>query len=373
MKRITEFFKAQMVLCIAIICAAASAFIVPPNSEYIGYINFSTLILLFSLMAAVAGFSSCGIFKLFSSALISRCRSVRKLVFVMMNVCFFSSMLITNDVALITFVPVTLMIFQQSGVKNYRSLIMAVVIETAAANLGSMLLPTGNPQNIYICSNYGMSPLAVVTTLLPYGILSYLILSLSVFMITDAKLEIVETNSVADKKIPFKTAIPCVIIFIISLFTVSGIVSEYVCLTAAVILIIIADWKLFKEIDYALLLTFVCFFVLSGNIGRIETVREFLSEAVNRREIAVSVAASQVISNVPAAVLLSTFTDEVKLLLIGTNIGGLGTPIASLASVISYKLYSASEDARGGRYMTMFLIYNLAFLALLCIFSTIIR
>lgn len=374
MKKVNEFFKEQTVLCIAFVCAAVSAVIVPPDREYIGYLNFSTLILLFSLMAAVAGFGKCGIFNRLSAAIISKCGSVRKLVFVMMNVCFFSSMLITNDVALITFVPVTIMIFQQSGVINSRSLIMTVVIETAAANLGSMLLPTGNPQNIYLCSNYEMSPAKVIATLLPYGIVSYLILSLSVLLIAEARLEQVNGNKMTSKEaLPYRIAVPCIIIFAVSLLTVAGVVNEYICIVISMILIIAADKSLFTKIDYALLLTFVCFFILSGNVGRIETIRGLLSDAINGREVAVSVIASQVISNVPAAVLLSAFTDKAELLLIGTNIGGLGTPIASLASLISYKLYASSKEAKGGRYMTVFMVYNVIFLALLCAFSAIIK
>ncbi len=374
MKRVKEFLKEQTVLCIAFVCAAVSAVIVPPDMKYIEYLNFSTLILLFSLMAAVAGFGKCGIFNLLSAAIISKCGSVRKLVFVMMNVCFFSSMLITNDVALITFVPVTIMIFQQSEIGNSRSLIIAVIIETAAANLGSMLLPTGNPQNIFLCSNYEMSPIQVVMTLLPYGLVSYLILSLSVLLITDASLEQVNGNKATLKEaLPYRIAVPCIIIFAVSLLTVAGVVNEYICLLISVILIIAADKSLFAKIDYALLLTFVCFFILSGNIGRIEIIRSLLSNAVNGREVAVSVIASQVISNVPAAVLLSAFTDKAESLLIGTNIGGLGTPIASLASLISYKIYASSRGAKGGRYMTAFMVYNVLFLVLLCAFSAVIQ
>lgn len=373
LKKLAEFFKSQTVLCIALICAVLSSLIVHPDKEYAEYMNWSTLILLFCLMAAVAGFRKCGIFNRMSSAIISRCGSIRKLIFVMMNICFFSSMLITNDVALISFVPVTIMIFEQSKVQNSRSMITAIIIETAAANLGSMLLPTGNPQNIYICSNYNLSATTVITTLLPYGAAAYILLSLSILLIPDAELgQVNAIGKAVDRTIPYKTAIPSVLIFIVSLFTVSGAVNEYVCLSISLVLIFIADKKLFFDVDYLLLLTFVCFFVFSGNIGRIEAVMDFFSRTVDGREMAVSITASQVISNVPAAVLLSEFTDKAQLLLIGTNIGGLGTPVASLASLISYKLYSSSKKAECGRYMMIFIIYNAAFLAVICCFSAII-
>lgn len=366
MKCLVKFFRKQSVLCISFICAAASAFIVPPDKEYIGYINSTTLILLFCLMGAVAGFESCGIFRKLSDTLTSGCRNLRALVFVLMNVCFFSSMLVTNDVALITFVPVTVMVFSKLALKKNSPLIWTVVIETAAANLGSMLLPTGNPQNIFLCSEYAITPVNLIKTLGPFGILSYIILSLSILLIPvqEIKSKITEAKK-GEEAVSVRTAILCAVVFIVSLLTVSGIINEYICLGVCVLLLAAADIKCFAKIDYSLLLTFVFFFVFSGNIGRIETLQSFLSEAVQGRELVSSVLTSQIISNVPAAVLLSGFTDNAGELLIGTNIGGLGTPIASLASLISYRIYAAEKESSGGKYMLCFLAYNVIFLVLL--------
>lgn len=371
MKNIISFFKKQSVLCIAFLAALITVFFVPISSGYIKYINFSTLILLFCLMGAVAGLNGCGVFKKLSHWLLSHCTSLRAVVFALMNACFFSSMLITNDVALITFVPVTVMIFRSLRLKNNTPLMWAVIIETAAANLGSMLLPTGNPQNIFLCSQFSLTPALLIKTLLPFGIASYILLSLSVLLIPKIPAEARQEES-ESSDFSLRTVLCCAVIFVLSLLTVAGILNEYICLAVSTVLIVASDFRLFAKIDYSLLLTFVFFFIFTGNIGCIEAVSDFLSSVVSGHELVASVLSSQIISNVPAAVLLSSFTDKAELLLIGTNLGGLGTPIASLASLISYRLYMTDKTSRGGRYMALFMVYNVLFLAILCALAAII-
>lgn len=371
-KKIIGFFKSQTVLCISIILAIASMIIVLPGKEYLGYINFATLILLFSLMGAVCGMRKCGIFDTLAAALTKKCKSVRAVTFLLMNVCFFTSMFITNDVALITFVPVTILIFENFSLKSKNALPTAIIIETAAANLGSMLLPTGNPQNIFLCSFYGITPVELIKTLLPFGLLSYIILSLSILLLPSGSFSGECKTGNSSSSFSIKTTICCSVIFVISLLTVSGIINEYICLAVSVVLIAISGIDIFKKIDYALLLTFICFFIFTGNLGRIEAVQNFLSDSIEGRELLISVLASQIFSNVPASILLSGFTSEAGLLLIGTNIGGLGTPIASLASLISFKIYASEKKSSPGKYMLLFTVYNFIFLALLCFFSTII-
>lgn len=364
-KRAINFFKSQSVLCISMAAAVISAVFVVPDAQYIEYINFSTLILLFCLMGAVSGFRECGIFRKLSDSLMHKSSSLRKIVWILMNICFFSSMLITNDVALITFVPVTVVIFDSMKTQNKTALITAVVIETAAANLGSMLLPIGNPQNIFLCSEYELTPFYLIRNILPYGVISYIVLTLSVLLIPKSNIEPVEETEASCYKMSLRTAALSCAIFIVSLLTVAGILNEYICLAVSLLLILAANWKLLLNIDYALLATFVCFFVFSGNIGRIDAVQSFLENAVNGHELETAVIASQVISNVPSAVLLSTFTEQAKLLLIGTNIGGLGTPIASLASLIAYRLYMTGKNSSTGKFMVIFLVYNAVFLGIL--------
>ena len=274
-------------------------------------------------------------------------------------------MLITNDVALITFVPVTVLIFDRLNTNSSYPLVMAVVIEAAAANLGSMLLPVGNPQNIFLCSNFGMSPWYLISNILPFGLISYIILTLSILLIPDQKAELSGKSAGNSEEFSIRTTLLCGGVFVISLLTVAGVMNEYVCLAASLVMILAADFRLLKSVDYGLLATFVCFFIFSGNIGRIGSVQEFLQGIVVGNELETAVAASQVISNVPAAVLLSVFTDNARELLIGVNIGGLGTPIASLASLIAYRLYMTGKNTSTGRFMLIFLIYNIVFLAVM--------
>ncbi len=370
--KLITFIKSQAVLCIAFILSCITMFIVPPNTDYIGYIDFSTLILLFALMGAVEGFNKCGIFKKLSDFLVKKCRSVRTIAFLLINICFFTSMFITNDVALLTFVPVTVIIFSKVQTKSSAPLIFTVILETVAANLGSMLLPTGNPQNIYLCSYFGLSPITLIKTLIPFGVLSYILLTVSVLLLPKQQISAINNVNTVDDKFSWLTVVSCIIIFVISLLTVSGIINEYICLAVSILLILISGADIFRKIDYSLIFTFVFFFIFVGNLGTISSVKDFLSDIIYGREILISVLSSQIFSNVPAAILLSGFTDKAEYLLIGTNIGGLGTPIASLASLISFRLYMSGKDASAGKYMGIFLIYNTIFLLILFLLSVIL-
>ncbi len=370
-QKIKKFISSQTVLFVSLICALASMLLVKPSAEYLSYINVSTLILLFCLMSAVAGFNNTGIFTKISSFLTSKCHSARLLMFIMMNVCFFSSMIITNDVALITFVPVTTALFCSAGINSKNNLIFAVIIETVSANLGSMMTPIGNPQNIFICSEYGLSPSDFFKTMMPYGILSWIILSLMTFIISDLEIESIE-NSNNNNKIPKLKSFIYSLIFIICIMTVSGFINQYICLLISIVLIFISDFKVLLKVDYALLATFICFFIFSGNIGNIEKIQSLISSFIKGNEITASAVTSQIISNVPSAVLLSGFTDSAEKLLVGVNIGGLGTPVASLASLISYKYYMKSENPKGMKYMKLFMIFNFIILFIMLLLSKII-
>ncbi len=360
MKTVVSIIKNNAVLMISLLAAIISMFFVPPCEAYLGYIDYSVIILLFCLMGAVAGLRSLGVFDALSTALLSKTSSTRVIAFILMNLCFFLSMLVTNDVALITFVPLTLGLYAGSGLTS--QLIMTIVIETAAANLGSMMTPIGNPQNLFLFKHYNMSADSFVLSLLVLGSIGYALLCFSVFLVKKGKVES-EQNRRSFKVGPRFLLYASV--FILCVLSVAGLVSEYICLIAAVAVMAIADYVLFTKIDYSLLLTFVCFFVFVGNISSIEAVKSFVSELLLGRELVVSALLSQVISNVPAAAMLADFTDNSVQLLRGVNIGGLGTPIASLASLISYRFYALATDAKKGRYMLVFLAVNFAMLGIL--------
>lgn len=357
--KILKFMKSQAVLTISFAFAVVTCFFVSPDKEYFGYIDADVLILLFCLMGAVQGFSRAGLFDKISNAL-TKSGNARKLAFLLMNVCFFSSMLVTNDVALITFVPLTVMVYEKYG--KSKDFILTVVIQTVSANLGSMLTPVGNPQNLYIYSYYDLNLTQFFKILLPVGILSYVLLCILCLLVSKEDFSQVNkgiTNLNKTQIVKFS------IIFVICLLTVAKIIPHIWCLGVCVVGFFVADKKVFAKIDYALLLTFVCFFVFVGNLARISQIREIIEKVITNREMLTSAILSQVISNVPCAVMLSGFTENFSELLKGVNIGGLGTPIASLASLISFKIYAKSEKADVLRYLLIFSLINFGFLAIL--------
>lgn len=360
MYKIKEFVKNEAVLISSFVLAVVSAFFVVPDANYIDYIDYRTLGLLFCLMAVMAGLNAQGVFGKLAVALLKKVGSVRTLGLTLSLLCFFLSMVITNDVALITFVPFTILVLNMCGQTG--KLIFLVTMETVAANLGSMLTPIGNPQNLYLFSAYEMGIGDFMATLLPYGVLSLVMIVVACFFMGNEKIEALH---IENEKQPSKITI-CIIyvvLFALSLLTVFRVVNFVVTLAVTVVAVLIFDRNNFKKIDYSLLLTFVFLFVFIGNLGRIGAVSEFLQSIINGREVAVGVVASQVFSNVPAALLLSGFTDNVKGLLIGVNLGGLGTLIASMASLISFK-FVAKEKVGTAKYVGVFTVVNVVFLAL---------
>lgn len=353
-----KFLKAQPVLVIAFTAALITVFFIPPDAEYLGYCNKTVLIQLFSLMTAVAGFRSIGVFERVTAALLHRAGTQRRLGVIFVLLCFFSSMLVTNDVALLTLVPLTLLAFARA---DESSRIYAVVLETAAANLGSMLTPVGNPQNLYLYDAFQMSAGTFLRTLLPAGVLSLVLL-----LLLTLKLPAVPCGEIASeapaaplRRLPLAGF---ALLFAVCLLTVLRVLPDWVCMIAAIVLALLLAPSVLAKVDYALLMTFVCFFVFVGNIARIAAVRDFLSGILVGRELPVAVLLSQIISNVPAAVMLAGFTENGTALLAGVDLGGLGTLIASLASLISFQIYRKSRTARAGRYLWVFTAVNVLLL-----------
>lgn len=381
MKALMKFIKKEIVLWIALALAVLSMFVVKPDSKYLGYVDFRTLAILFCLMAVVAGFKRQGVFELLAEKLLSVAGSVRGMVTVLVLLCFFMSMVITNDVALITFVPFTIAVMgrAETGIKE-RWLLKTVVMQTIAANLGSMLTPIGNPQNLYL---FGLSGLGVgefVWLMLPYTLLSLLLLLGWIFCASRRdNRKMVQTAGSKEKEPEEKRGsgsaermIAYGVLAVISLLAVGHIIPYWAAFVLVLAYTLCRDRKVLSQVDYALLCTFAALFVLIGNIGRIPVFRDFLMRMTEGREIAVSVAASQIMSNVPAAILLSGFTNRIEGLIVGTNLGGLGTMIASMASLISFK-YVAAAGERRGRYFLLFTAANLVFLAVLSAAAYLMR
>lgn len=359
MTKLKNFIKNEIVLILSFILAVISAFIVTPNAGYIDYIDFRTLALLLCLMAVMAGLNSIGLFKLLASKLLSLATTTRSITVWLCMLCFFFSMIITNDVALITFVPFSIVALKLS--KQEKLLIPLITLETVAANLGSMLTPVGNPQNLYLFSAFNMTIGDFFITVLPYAILSLVLLVISAFFIKKENISVVSNED--NKKINYKFCAIYAVLFAISILTVFKVIPYGITFAISVITILFIDRKTLLKVDYSLLLTFIFLFIFIGNLKNIAPVSDFLSKIVRNNEVAVGIAASQIFSNVPAAILLSGFTDNIKELLIGVNLGGLGTLIASMASLISFKLI-AKEKVSSGKYILVFTAVNVVFLLL---------
>lgn len=359
MIKVKEFVKSEIVLIISFVLAIVSAFFVVPSKEYFNYIDFRTLGLLFCLMTVMAGFNKLGVFKFIAEKLLLKVKGVAGLSLILGLLCFFSSMVITNDVTLITFVPFTVTALKISDKMD--KLIWIVTVETVAANLGSMLTPIGNPQNLYLFSAFNMSLEDFMFTIIPYALLSFLLIVISCFFAGKGK---IDTQSTYDKTNFSKIHIGIYLaLFILALLTVFRVIPYIMTVLITVTITLIFDRKVILKVDYSLLFTFVFLFIFIGNLGKIKPISDFLMGIVNGNEVLVGIIASQIFSNVPATILLSKFTENAKDLLIGVNLGGLGTLIASMASLISFK-FVAKEKVATGKYILIFTVVNIVFLVI---------
>lgn len=388
--KVKELFQKETVCCIAFLLAVISMCFVVPSKNYISYIDFRVLALLFCLMAVVRGFSSIGVFTRLGTMLLHKVHSLRMLSALFIFLCFFFSMLITNDVALITFVPFTILVLSMAEQKKF--LIPVIVLETIAANLGSMLTPLGNPQNLYLYTISGLSIGAFVRIMLPYSFVSAILLLIFILFLPK---DTVSTATAANTANSTNTVtasntsnVICeavktrknsrilfafyLILFLLCLLTVLHILPYQILFFLVLTGFLLLDYRVLKDVDYFLLLTFLCFFIFIGNMKQISLVHELISELLVHHEVLMGIGASQIISNVPAAILLSGFTDDYSALLIGVNLGGLGTLIASLASLISFKFYANSNGSDTRRFLGIFTLYNVIFLGVLFVLSLIL-
>jgi len=391
-----DFIKKETVLSIAIVLAVISVFLVLPDRQYLDYIDFRTLGILFSLMAVVAGLRELGLFDWFAGRLLQRVHGIGAIATVLVLLCFFSSMLITNDVSLITFVPFTIVLaHKMPTIITEKWLLRIVVMQTVAANLGSMMTPIGNPQNLYLYGKTEMSVADFIKLLLPYTVAA-LVLLLGWIVIcawrdrrqaavdpddrmenqrdkltavkNDAGNKQITGNDIQNFQLNWKL-IGYVMLFVFSLLVVSRMIPYGILVGVVLIYLVLYDRRILGKVDYSLLATFAALFIFIGNIGRISVFHDWLQRIITGREVITSVLASQVMSNVPAAILLSGFTENIQALIIGTNLGGLGTLIASMASLISFK-YIAKENATlRGRYFLSFTIANVVFLVVMLMFN----
>ena len=359
--KVWGWIKKEAVLSIAFVCAAISAVWVPPTAAWLGYIDWDVLMQLFCLMAVVAGLQASGLFDWMGRRLLAGRKSFRLLCGVLVLLPFFSSMLITNDVALLTFVPFAVLLLGLCGRAEQAPLV--VVLQTAAANLGSMALPMGNPQNLYLYSRYGFCLGGFLELVVPFAAVSLVGVLLPCLLLPDQSVQ-VKMNDPAPAPAARSLALFGTL-FALCLLSVLHVLPVAVVFGITLAALVLLSRATLPKVDYSLLATFVCFFIFSGNLGAIPAVRALLETMLARSTLFTAAVASQFISNVPAAVLLSGFTTDGTGLLLGTDLGGLGTPVASLASLISLKLYARSPNARMGRFMGWFAVVNLVGLVVL--------
>jgi Na+/H+ antiporter NhaD/arsenite permease-like protein len=365
--RLSALVRSQAVLCAAWLLAIVSAFFVPPDGAYWGYLDLKTLCQLFSLMTVMAGLRRLGVFSALGARLLTAAHTTRQLEAVLVFLCFFSSMLITNDVALITFVPFTFAVLQMAGQSD--RIPFVVILQTIAANLGSVLLPIGNPQNLYLYAHAGYTTGAFVRIMLPYTAISFVLLAL---LLVRRKAVPIPPPTPVDAAPPSRGKLTLYLgLFVLCLLTVARLVPYPVTVAAAAILTLLFDRQTLRAVDYSLLLTFIGFFVFVGNLQRIPLLHDAIAALLKGHEVLTAVLASQVISNVPAALLLTGFTDQYDALLIGVNVGGLGTLIASMASLISYRLLCQHDPALRQGYVRRFTFWNLLFLVILLVFAAV--
>lgn len=359
MRRIAAFFRREVVLTCSLAAALLSFLLAAPGAHTLAGIDFGTLLMLFTLMTVVAGLRRAGLFDRLRVALARRVRTLRGMAAALTCACFFLAMGVTNDVALLTLVPFTLVVLERAG---QRALILTVALETVAANLGSMVTPIGNPQNLYLYSAGLLSLTDFFRLTWPYALLSLAALLLLTRLLPALPLPEAGADGAPVRR---EAALLYGALAVVALLAVAKVVPAWAAALVTLIAVLAADRSTLRQVDYSLLATFVCFFVFVASVKQCAPIREYLESVMSASPLLVSLMVSQVISNVPACLLLSPFTRDASALMLGVNLGGLGTLVASLASLISFRLYGAAPGARRGRYLIIFTVLNAAMLLLL--------
>lgn len=359
--KILTFIKKDTVLAISFLLAIGSSCLIHPDKEYIDYIDWKTLGLLFCLMAVMVSLQKLGLFDIVGSRLLSHTKHSKQLSLILVFLPFFFSMLITNDVALIAFVPFAIIVLRMANLE--KRIVITVVLQTIAANLGSMLTPMGNPQNLYLYAQSNMSLRAFVLVMLPYTITAACFLLFACLLGKKESIDTIKMDS--HKQLPVLPSILDSILFILCLLSVANLIPVIVVFLIVLLYFLFADRATLIHVDYSLLGTFFFFFIFIGNMERIHEFRSFIESIVTNHESIVAILSSQFISNVPSALLLSGFTSNWEALIVGINLGGLGSLIASMASLISYKQIAREYPSQRGRYILTFTITSLLMLAVL--------
>ncbi len=376
MKHLFLQLKNHAVFYLAAFGAILSMAAVPPAAVYLSYLNLPVLAILFCLMVVIGGLRESGVFSVILARLLLRLGTLRQLAGVLVFTCFFVSMWVTNDVALLTFVPFTLLSMKNTA--SEKELAVVIVLQTIAANLGSMCTPVGNPQNLYLYFHYGLTLERFLFLLLPYTLAALVLLLVFIFFLPQRPIALsarLAARRARNLSLPASRRQLGVLglLFFFSMLTVAHVLDYRVTLLVVCVLTAWTKPQYFRHADYWLLATFVAFFILIGNLSQLTVFRQFLVSSLAGHEFLAAVVASQVISNVPAAILLSGFTGKAEDLLLGTDIGGLGTLIASMANLISYGSFVRACPARQGYFLKAFTVLNFAYLGILVLLAAGLR
>ena len=366
--KLRDFIKKNAVMCIALIAAVITSIIIPVDKEYLNYFDYKTLTCLFCVLSVVCALKNINFFYVLARRVVRLFKTARNSILALVYITFIGSMLIANDMALLTFLPLGYFVLSSTGKQKYMA--FTFIMQNIAANLGGMLTPFGNPQNLYLYTKFNIPNLEFMKIMVvPF--------SLSVILITLCCIVFIKSEplSLSDEKIslpPQKTVL-YLILFDFSIIIVLRGIPYWIGLIVIPLVLIFTDRKALQMVDYGLLFTFVFFFIFAGNMARIDIVRDVFSSLLEKNTLLFSVASCQCISNVPSAILLSQFTDNYQDLLVGVNIGGVGTLIASLASLITFREYVKHNPKKVGYYIVMFSLFNFAFLFILTGFMSLIK
>lgn len=366
--KIWAFAKKEVVLSIATLCTIVTIFFVPFDKEYLDYFEFKTLIALFCMLAVVAGLKNTNVFELISNKLIGLFKTRRAVIYALVYGTFLFDMIVANDMSLITFLPLTYIVLHSTG--NDKYLAITFILQTIAANMGGMITPYGNPQNLYLYSYFEIPTVEFFGVLLIQSVTIAALLFIAGLFIKNEQLSLKTDGKIEIKK---KELIVYAVLFVFVILSIFRVVPHIITLALVVLAVLIVDRSRFRYVDYALLATFCVFFVFSGNIARIPAIENFMVSIVTKNTLLAGIISCQFISNVPTAILLSKFTENYRDLLVSVNIGSLGIIISSLASLITLKEYLKHQPKNFKKYMLLFTLINTAFLAVMIAVTLLTR
>lgn len=365
--RLIVFLKKNIVMFIALLAAILTSFFVPIDKEYIDYFDFKTLTCLFCVLAVVCALKNIRFFYALAHKIVELFKNSRMAILALVYITFIGSMLIANDMALLTFLPLGYIVLHATGKEKYMA--FTFIMQNIAANLGGMLTPFGNPQNLYLYSKFKIPTLEFMGIMALPFVLSILLITICCFVFVKKEELVVPEEKII---LPKARTIIYLLLFIFSIIIVFRVIPYWTGLIVIPIVLLLMDKDALKQVDYPLLLTFVFFFVFSGNMSRIDGVRNLFHKLLEKNTLLFSILSCQVISNVPSAILLSQFTTNYKALLIGVNIGGVGTLISSLASLITFREYVHHYHHKTKYYIGMFSLFNFAFLIILTLIMLLV-